>query len=341
MLAVLRCPADKAELRLTDAEPAAGDVETGTLTCNSCARRYPIVEGVPDFVEPEESVGHVARSFGFEWEMHHRGGFEEGTVFGLTVDQDVASFYEGLQLTPDDLGAKVVLDAGCGSGTLTSAIARQNPSAQVIGLDVNAAIWHLRRHSRGIANLNLVRASIFELPLADGSIDVIWCNGVLHHTGDTRRAFTELVSKAARGGRAYVWLYEKKFSPLVGLRHLLRPLGVTNWDHRVTYRFCQAISAPTWLAVRALNLLRSSRFASKNTHVKILTRKRGYRELVLTWFDVMSPRYRDTYRIRDLRRWFTEAGFGDLADYWWPVGVSGTRSPSPADTATASAQQTR
>ena len=45
-LALLACPACHGRLAL------AGTRETGTLTCRGCARTYPIVAGIPHFIEP-------------------------------------------------------------------------------------------------------------------------------------------------------------------------------------------------------------------------------------------------------------------------------------------------
>ena len=59
----LCCPACRADLTLSVEAEQAGGVESGSLGCNSCRRSYPIVRGVPRFVE---SDGYV-KSFSYEW----------------------------------------------------------------------------------------------------------------------------------------------------------------------------------------------------------------------------------------------------------------------------------
>jgi len=283
-------------------------------------------------VSTKQGDRHVAQSFGFEWKMHHVGGFEKGTVFGRGIDEHVTYFFEGLGISDQDIRGKRILDAGCGSGVLTAEIARRYPAAEVVGMDVNPAIADVYKMGGQLPNFHVVQGSVLEPPFAPDSFDYVWSNGVIHHTGNTRQAFDALTSLAKPGGRAYIWVYEKKASPMVALRQILRPLGLVHWNHRFLYHLCQVVSFLTWMALWVLSPLRKLRFVQEHTHLKILLLRRGYRELVLTWFDVLSPKYRDTYTQQEFESWFEERGFQNLSRYWWPVGVSGTK--------TASSQQT-
>jgi SAM-dependent methyltransferase len=308
-----------------------GEIDAGEVRCSGCDRRYPIVGGIPSFVPAADRSSHVAASFGFEWQTFHDGGFERNTVFGRTIDEDVAQFDDVFGIgaaaagAGDPLDGLVIVDAGCGSGKLTAEIARRHPGATVLGLDINPAIHEVYKASLDLPNLHVVHASVFELPLPDGGVDRLWCNGVIHHTGDTRRAFRSLARAVRPGGLLFVWVYQRKLSPLVLVRDLLRPLGLHRWSHRTLYRLCRVLSLPTVAAVRLLHLAGRIPAVRRSTHGRILTRERRYDELTLTWFDVLSPRYRDTYTKAQLEAWFRAAGYGDLRHYWWPVGVTGRR----------------
>jgi SAM-dependent methyltransferase/uncharacterized protein YbaR (Trm112 family) len=312
---------------------ASTEIDSGELQCAGCSRRYPIGSGVPSFVPAADQSSHVAQSFGFEWQTFHEGGFESSTVFGRTVDEDIAQFNDVFAVPAatdsnphDPLAGLFVVDAGCGSGKLTAEIARLHPDATVLGLDINEAIHEVYKASLELPNLHVVQASVFNLPLADGVVDRLWSNGVIHHTGDTRRAFRELARAVRSGQLLFVWVYQRKFSPLVLVRDLLRPLGLQRWSHRTIYRLSQALSFPTVAAVRLIGLLGSIPAVKRSTHGRILTRERHYDELTLTWFDVLSPRYRDTYSMSELESWFRQAGFAVVRRYWWPVGVTGQRA---------------
>jgi SAM-dependent methyltransferase len=279
-------------------------------------------------VSPKQRESHVAQSFGFEWKTHHLGGFEKETVFGRGIDEQVKYFFDGLAISDADISGKKILDAGCGSGVLTVEIARRYPAAEVVGIDIIPEIAEVFRKGGQLPNLHVVQANVLEPPFPTDSFDFLWCNGVIHHTGDSRRAFELLTSLIKHGGRAYFWVYEKKPSPMVIVRGFLRLLGLVHWNRRFLYRFCQVLASATWLAVSLLSRLRKLKFVQQHTHLKILTRQRGFRELVLTWFDVLSPMYRDTFTQHEFESWFEECGFCNLSRYWWPVGVSGMRKSS-------------
>jgi ubiquinone/menaquinone biosynthesis C-methylase UbiE/uncharacterized protein YbaR (Trm112 family) len=322
------------------ADAAASDeIDSGELRCTGCERTYPITAGIPSFVPAEDRSSHVAESFGFEWQTFHDGGFESATVFGRTIEEDVEQFDDVFGLSrsaggpaaagsagsADPLDGLVVVDAGCGSGKLTAEIARRHPGATVLGLDINPAIHEVHKASLDLPNLHVVHASVFDLPFADGTVDRLWCNGVIHHTGDTRRAFRSLARVVRPGELLFVWVYQRKLSPLVGVRDLLRPFGLTNWSHKTIYRLCRALSLPTVAGVKLLNQLGRIPMVRRSTHGRILTRQRHYDELTLTWFDVLSPKYRDSYSKAELEAWFRAAGYRELRHYWWPVGITGRR----------------
>jgi SAM-dependent methyltransferase/uncharacterized protein YbaR (Trm112 family) len=337
IIPILSCPSCKSPLKLTPDSGSESEITEGQLSCTGCGTTFPICGGVPSLLPASQRGSHVAKSFGFEWQTHHQGGFEKTTVFGRKLDEQVKYFFEGLAISEKDIAGKRILDAGCGSGVLTTEIARRYPTAEVVGMDINPAIAEVYRNGARLPNLHVVQASILEPPFAPGSFDLLWSNGVIHHTGNTRRAFDGLTTLVKSGGRAYFWVYEKKLSPMVGVRQILRPAGLVHWNHGFLYRVCQVLAFFTWLAVLLLRPLGKLKFVQRHTHLKILTLRRGFRELELTWFDVLSPMYRDTYTQREFESWFEQHGFRNLTRYWWPVGVSGTKtgpdgqSPSSPD----------
>ncbi len=54
LLEVLRCPVCRSELRLAPAQVEGEEILSGTLTCTGCHAVYPIADGIPDLLPPEE-----------------------------------------------------------------------------------------------------------------------------------------------------------------------------------------------------------------------------------------------------------------------------------------------
>lgn len=103
-----------------------------------------------------------------------------------------------------DTEVRRVLDAGCGPGATTWAMAQRYPKAQVIGVDVEAPALALARFLNG----KIERCSFVESPLEAYApregFDLIQCREVLEHVFDPARAVERLVSLLRPGGVIYV-----------------------------------------------------------------------------------------------------------------------------------------
>jgi SAM-dependent methyltransferase len=101
-----------------------------------------------------------------------------------------------------------VLDIGSGSGTDALIAARLvGPRGKVYGLDMTAAMREkLRKNAddMGVANVTLLAGNAEEIPLPDGSVDVVTSNGVLNLVPDKERAFAEIFRVLRPGGRVQI-----------------------------------------------------------------------------------------------------------------------------------------
>ena len=105
-------------------------------------------------------------------------------------------------IAPDD----TVLEIGCGVGRVGKVIA---PLCQRwIGCDVSAAmLHHARERLRGLTNTDFVEISGFDLsPVADESVDVVYCTVVFMHLEEWDRYSYILEARRVLrpGGRIYV-----------------------------------------------------------------------------------------------------------------------------------------
>jgi SAM-dependent methyltransferase len=159
-----------------------------------------------------EAQDQTSRVFGFKWQQ--RDTFESDAMqrrarawllerYGL-VDAD--AFWAE---QPADA---VLLDAGCGAGY--SALALFGSALRrvhYVGVDVSDAVdvAAARFAEHGTPGAFL-QADITALPLAPKSVDVIFSEGVLHHTDSTRDALLYLATLLRPGGRFMFYVYRRK-----------------------------------------------------------------------------------------------------------------------------------
>lgn len=82
----------------------------------------------------------------------------------------------------------VLLDAGAGTGLLALAAAPR--VAQVHAVDISPAMCSRvagKVRDAGIGNVTVVTSSVTELPLRDGSVDVVVSNYCFHHLSDAEK----------------------------------------------------------------------------------------------------------------------------------------------------------
>jgi arsenite methyltransferase len=100
---------------------------------------------------------------------------------------------------------ETVVDLGSGSGMDSFLAARQvGETGRVVGIDMTEAqLTKARRlaDEDGFANVEFVEAHIEQLPLADGSADVVISNGVINLAPDKARVFAEAARVLRPGGR--------------------------------------------------------------------------------------------------------------------------------------------
>jgi len=128
-----------------------------------------------------------------------------------------------------------VLEVGTGLGSDLVAWCRAGADARGVDL-TRAAVRATRRNLqlRGLDPERALLASAEALPFADGSFDLVWSWGVLHHTARVERALDEVVRVLAPGGEGRLMVYHR--CSLVGgylwLRHALlagRPWRDLDW----------------------------------------------------------------------------------------------------------------
>jgi SAM-dependent methyltransferase len=99
-----------------------------------------------------------------------------------------------------------ILDAGCGTGEISSRLAQRYPRASVLGVDILDVHLEMarRRHRLLAPRLSFENRSIFELGLPDSSFDLVVCRHVLQSVPYPERVLAELRRVLRPGGRLHL-----------------------------------------------------------------------------------------------------------------------------------------
>jgi len=140
---------------------------------------------------------------------------ETGKLFGtLWPSLSDTQFLESIELWNKraiannfDLGfikGKKCLDAGCGSGRYSIALAR-NGAESVTAIDISKnGITEARKKAVGIPQIQFQIASTLNLPFQESEFDFVLSAGVIHHTSDFDGALLELFRVLKPGGKLFL-----------------------------------------------------------------------------------------------------------------------------------------
>ena len=93
----------------------------------------------------------------------------------------LAGLRDHLRFVPVPPQARI-LDAGCGSGSMTRLLASAHSDAEVVGVDLRAdyiAYAGERAEQERLKNIEFREGDIFRLPFRDTMFDVVWSKYVL------------------------------------------------------------------------------------------------------------------------------------------------------------------
>jgi SAM-dependent methyltransferase len=131
----------------------------------------------------------------------------EGTeTDGATAGAVQASLGCGVPTAVADLHkGETVLDLGSGAGADVLISARRvGATGKAIGLDMTDEMLELARANAaeaGVANVEFVKGYIEDIPLPDGSVDVVISNCVINLAADKRKVLAETARVLRPGGR--------------------------------------------------------------------------------------------------------------------------------------------
>jgi len=223
ILPVLRCPACGGTLSLETSETNISHILEGQLLCQ-CRRSYPISEGIPNLIYPEElspsdkeflqqySKGAEEYDKQIAW-LFHSFSADEHTIR--------AQLTELLQVRSGDR----VLEVSCGTGSNLSHILTQiGSNGELFALDLSPGMLNVakRKLTGSQSPVEFLLGNAAYLPFADGSFDALLHFGGLNTFGEVRRALAEMTRVVRVGGKLVIgdeglapWLSETEYGNLL------------------------------------------------------------------------------------------------------------------------------
>ncbi len=264
---------------------------------------FPVVGGIPRFVAEESYAG----SFGFEWTLHRQtqvdsksGRNDSHDRFALTVG-----------LGPAELRDRLVLDVGVGSGRYAEVAA--DHGARVVGIDLSRAV------DAAAENLGdrvlIAQADLFDSPFADGTFDVVYSVGVLHHTPDTEAAVRALAPLVKPGGTLAIWVYARSDSYRMADRYRR---VTTRMSARSLYLLCRVVA-------KLDRLYRLPVIGDRLRYLLPISTQADTEWRVLDTFDWYAPRYQWKHTEAEVIGWFRDLGFESIEVLDAPVAVRARR----------------
>lgn len=223
---LLICPSCTQPVALEGPVPASGVVDAGTLACGN-GHRYPIVGGVPRFVQHELNADQARTrdSFGHEWTRLYP---EHGhTSPEWQAERDI--FLEYTRTVPSDFRNRLILDAGCGNGRYAKLA--NDWGARVVAVDISSAVDVAARNVGGRDAVDVVQADLFKLPFRPDTFDAAYSVGVLHHTPDAKGAFMAIKPLVKPGGWFGIFIHARGNRVLYFMNRTLR-----GWTSRASYK---------------------------------------------------------------------------------------------------------
>jgi len=308
LLKVLACPACKGALSCVADMLEGEEVIEGKLRCKKCTTAYPVTNGIPRFVPPD----NYAASFGFQWNRFKSEQIDLVNGTSLSAKR----FYSETGWTSDWMRGKWILDAGCGAGRFLEVASREN--CEVVGVDLSNATDAARATLKGRQNVHLVQASIYELPFQDRVFEGCYCIGVIQHTPEPNKSMRSLPRVLKPGGRIAITAYERRKWTLWNAKYLVRPL-TRRLDKKflfVTIKGLMPLLFPVsevtfripYLKKLFMHAIPVANYVD-NPELKLGQR---YNWAVMDTFDMLSPEYDQPQTQEDATRALTEEGIKNV-----------------------------
>ncbi len=295
----------------------------------------------PDLImtDVKSTSAQTATSFRDKWEKNPDLAFSETSREGSDIFNWILArngFSNATEFTRWLSTRARILDAGCGNGRVTALMLKYAPpSTQIVGIDLTAA---------GVAQQHFTgegRATFREKDLLGdlddlGEFDLIYCQEVLHHTADPRRAFLNLRRRLTPGGEIAIYVYKQK-APLrehaddfIRDRIAAMPYDEAMTHMRAVTELGRALSAidrkVTVPAVELLGIEAGEYDVQRLIYFFFLkcfwSRDLGFEASAAINYDWYHPQLCTRHTVAEVESWFSDAGLSVVHRLVDPYGIT-------------------
>lgn len=267
---------------------------------------------------------NTAKSFSDKWHNNTRLAFEN------TLDPNSETFKWILERNGFDKSSDLkrylsskerILDAGCGNGRVTALLRNNsNPeTTEIVGIDLTAADI-AEKNLADSKNVTFLKKNLLDSLTDLGKFDFIYCQEVLHHTGNARKAFDNLVQILAKGGEIAIYVYKRKAPAREFVDDYIHE-KISSMDYETAMRYCRQITElgkalteqNIKLKIPAVDLLQIpegeydlQRFVYHFFAKIFWSREFNFEENAVINYDWYHPDNCTRHTIQEVREWFHE-----------------------------------
>jgi SAM-dependent methyltransferase len=171
----------------------------------------------------DAQVGGLRERFGGDYEKF----FTDYDQFRYSLERHLPACFDALNVS-----GKRVLEIGLGEGADSESLIRRG--ARWSGVDLTAESVERVRTRLTLRDLpfeDLEQGSALQLPFADGTFDMVFSHGVLHHVPEVRQAEKEIRRVLRPGGELVIMMYARwSLNYLVSIAIIRRAVLLTAYS---------------------------------------------------------------------------------------------------------------
>ena len=278
----------------------------GSLDCKGDkSYSVPIINDIPRFnltgkKHPQQDT------YTYWWNVSHKN-FEYNDV------ENEVHFKSTIKISDDEYFEKKIIDFGCGNGRFSRIVSKKNPKLLVL-LDlsegIDKAYYDAKENSN---NVIAIQGNILEIPIKNEYFDVLYSWGVLHHTGDTRKAFKIATKLVKVNGLLGIYVYESH--PLYKYDNtFLRLISILRQTLIISpLRFISQFMSPQNVKRFFTPIFYLEKFIGFGI-IGCHSKTRGFikEEYMRVVIDRFKSRYASEHTLEEIIEWFFCEGFDNL-----------------------------